>query len=76
MTVPAIEVCNLSKKYREIQALDSVSFSVPEGEIFGYLGPNGAGKTTTIRILTGITQPTGGTARIFGHDIIRETIAI
>ena len=74
MTVPAIEVSNLSKRYREIQALDSVSFSVPEGEIFGYLGPNGAGKTTTIRILTGITQPSGGTARIFGHDIIRETI--
>jgi len=74
MPGPAIEVQGLSKRYKEIQALDNVSFSVPEGEIFGYLGPNGAGKTTTIRILTGITQPTGGTARIFGHDIIRETI--
>jgi ABC-2 type transport system ATP-binding protein len=74
MTAPAIEVMNLSKRYGEIQALDSVSFTVPEGEIFGYLGPNGAGKTTTIRILTGITLPTGGTARIFGHDIIGETI--
>ena len=74
MPAPAIDVSGLSKRYGQIQALDSVSFSVPEGEIFGYLGPNGAGKTTTIRILTGITQPTGGTARIFGHDIIRETI--
>jgi ABC-2 type transport system ATP-binding protein len=74
MPAPAIEVLNLSKRYGQIQALDSVSFSVPEGEIFGYLGPNGAGKTTTIRILTGITRPTGGTARIFGHDIITETI--
>ncbi|HMK15964.1 MAG TPA: ATP-binding cassette domain-containing protein [Methanomicrobiales archaeon] len=74
MPGPAIEAENLSKRYGEIQALGGVSFSIPEGEIFGYLGPNGAGKTTTIRILTGITLPTGGTARIFGHDIIRETI--
>jgi ABC-2 type transport system ATP-binding protein len=74
MPDPAVEVLNLSKRYGEIQALGGVSFSISEGEIFGYLGPNGAGKTTTIRILTGITQPTGGTARIFGHDIIRETI--
>jgi ABC-2 type transport system ATP-binding protein len=74
MPAPAIEVLDLSKRYGEIQALGGVSFSIPEGEIFGYLGPNGAGKTTTIRILTGITRPTGGTARIFGHDIIRETI--
>ncbi|MDD1669485.1 MAG: ATP-binding cassette domain-containing protein [Methanomicrobiales archaeon] len=74
MPAPAIEVQNLSKRYGQIQALGGVSFSVPEGEIFGYLGPNGAGKTTTIRILTGITRPTGGTARVFGHDIIAETI--
>lgn len=74
MPAPAIEVMNLSKRYGQIQALDGVSFSVSEGEIFGYLGPNGAGKTTTIRILTGITRPTGGSARIFGHDIITETI--
>jgi ABC-2 type transport system ATP-binding protein len=74
MPGPAVEVENLSKRYGEIQALGGVSFSIPEGEIFGYLGPNGAGKTTTIRILTGITLPTGGTARIFGHDIMKETI--
>ncbi|MDD1666354.1 MAG: ATP-binding cassette domain-containing protein, partial [Methanomicrobiales archaeon] len=74
MPGPAVEVMNLSKRYGQIQALAGVSFSIPEGEIFGYLGPNGAGKTTTIRILTGITRPTGGKARIFGHDIIGETI--
>jgi ABC-2 type transport system ATP-binding protein len=74
MPAPAVEVMNLSKRYGQIQALGGVSFSIPEGEIFGYLGPNGAGKTTTIRILTGITRPTGGSARIFGHDIIAETI--
>ena len=53
----AIEVNGLSKRFGELLALDSVSFSVAKGETFGYLGPNGAGKTTTIRILTGITLP-------------------
>lgn len=71
----AIEALGLSKRFGDIQALSEVSFSVQEGETFGFLGPNGAGKTTTIRILTGISPPTGGTARIFGKDIVRETIA-
>ena len=52
-----------------------MNFSVDIGETFGFLGPNGAGKTTTIRILTGISYPTSGTATIFGHDIGRDTIA-
>ena len=71
----AIEADNLSKRYGEIQALGGVSFRVEEGETFGFLGPNGAGKTTTIRILTGMTQATGGNAAIFGKDISRDTIA-
>jgi ABC-2 type transport system ATP-binding protein len=71
----AIEALSLSKRFGERQALSQVSFSVSEGETFGFLGPNGAGKTTTIRILTGISPPTEGTARIFGKDIVRETIA-
>ena len=70
----AIEVQNLTKQYGDLVALDNVSFSVEIGEVFGYLGPNGAGKTTTIRVLTGITLPTGGTARIFGRDIVTDTI--
>jgi ABC-2 type transport system ATP-binding protein len=70
----AIEVTNLVKKFSDLVAVDNVSFTVRTGEVFGYLGPNGAGKTTTIRILTGITVPTGGTARIFGLDIVRDTI--
>ena len=70
----AIEVQNLTKQYGDLVALDNVSFSVETGEIFGYLGPNGAGKTTTIRVLTGITMPTGGTVRIFGRDIVTDTI--
>jgi ABC-2 type transport system ATP-binding protein len=71
----AIEALALSKKFGQLQALSHVKFAVSEGETFGFLGPNGAGKTTTIRILTGITTPTEGTARIFGKDIVRETIA-
>ncbi len=70
----AIEVKGLEKRFGEILALDRVSFTVETGEVFGYLGPNGAGKTTTIRILTGITAPTGGSATIFGWDIVRDTI--
>lgn len=71
----AIEALSLSKQFGDLKALSHVDFTVSEGETFGYLGPNGAGKTTTIRILTGITTPTEGTARIFGKDIVKETIA-
>jgi len=71
----AIEALSLSKRFGNIQALSGVDFTVNEGETFGFLGPNGAGKTTTIRILTGISAPTEGTARIFGRDIVRDTIA-
>ena len=67
--MPAIvEVDRLSKGFGKVRALDSVSFYVAEGEVFGFLGPNGAGKTTTIRILLGLLHPDGGTAKIGGHD--------
>jgi ABC-2 type transport system ATP-binding protein len=71
----AIEVSHLTKHFSKLVALNDITFSVQEGETFGFLGPNGAGKTTTIRILTGITVPTGGEARIFGKDIVHDTIA-
>jgi ABC-2 type transport system ATP-binding protein len=71
----AIEVSHIFKQFGSLTALDDVNFTVSEGETFGFLGPNGAGKTTTIRILTGISKPTGGTAKIFGNDIMRETTA-
>ena len=70
----AIEVTDLAKRYGDIPALDRVSFTVETGEVFGYLGPNGAGKTTTIRILTGITKPTSGSATLFGRDIVTDTV--
>jgi ABC-2 type transport system ATP-binding protein len=68
----AIEVCNLTRKYDGLCAVDGISFSVDPGEIFGFLGPNGAGKTTTIRMLTGQLLPTSGTAKVAGYDIVIE----
>ncbi len=67
-TPAIVEVDRLSKDFGKVRALDDVSFSVAEGEVFGFLGPNGAGKTTTIRILLGLLHPDGGTAKIGGHD--------
>jgi ABC-2 type transport system ATP-binding protein len=65
----AIEVERLTKKFGEFVAVNDVSFTVPQGEIFGLLGPNGAGKTTLIRMLTTLSPPTSGTARVGGHDV-------
>jgi ABC-2 type transport system ATP-binding protein len=67
-----IEVDHLVRSYGELHAVDDISFSVVEGEVFGLLGHNGAGKTTTIRVLTGRTRPTGGRAEIAGHDVVDE----
>ena len=80
---PLITLTNLSKTYRpQITAVDSISFEVYEGEIFGFLGPNGAGKSTTISMLTTLLTPTSGTAEVVGHDItksgskVRELIGV
>ena len=70
----AIESINLTKYYDDLLAVDHISFEVEKGEIFGFLGPNGAGKTTTIRMLTSLTKPSEGTAKIFGRDIQSETL--
>ena len=69
---PILEVDNLVKKYGDFEAVKGINFEVEEGEVFGLLGPNGAGKTQTISMLTGVIQPTSGTARIAGHDIRTE----
>ncbi len=70
----AIDVKNLTKKFGTTVAVDHISFSVQEGEIFGFLGPNGAGKTTTTRMLTGVIPPEAGPATILGYDIRREPV--
>ncbi len=73
MSKNAILVEELTKHFGSFTAVDHVSFSVDEGEIFGWLGPNGAGKTTTIRMLLGLIKPTSGKAAVLGYDPARET---
>src|SRR6202140_258859 len=68
----AIEVDGVTKRFGTFVAVDHVHFTVEEGEIFGLLGPNGAGKTTLIRMLTTLTPPTEGTARVAGHDVKKD----
>lgn len=65
---PIIQTKNLTKKYGNFAALDSLDLEVRKGEVLGYLGPNGAGKTTTIRLLLGLIAPSSGSATIFGQD--------
>jgi ABC-2 type transport system ATP-binding protein len=72
MAQPILEAHNLVKKYGALPAVDDVSFSIEEGEVFGLLGPNGAGKSTTISMLTGLFPPDSGDVRILGMDAVTE----
>ncbi|HEV7173146.1 ATP-binding cassette domain-containing protein [Pedococcus sp.] len=76
MTPLAIEADHLVKRFGDQTAVDDVSFGVPQGSVLGLLGPNGAGKTTAVRMMTTLTTPTSGTARVAGHDVIREADAV
>src|SRR6478672_10881503 len=71
-----IETDGLTKSYGAARGIEDITFSVPPGEVSGFLGPNGAGKTTTIRTLLDLLHPTGGSARIFGLDSHRDSVAI
>jgi len=71
-----LEVRNLRKVYKDVVAVDGVSFSIRAGEIVGLLGPNGAGKTTTIDMILGIVEPSGGSIRVFGKDFARHRAEI
>ncbi len=73
MTTPIIDITDLSKFYGKARGIEHVNLEIEEGEIFGFIGPNGAGKSTTIRILMNMIFPTGGSARIMGMDVIRDT---
>ena len=71
-----LEIQNLVKKFGKFTALDDISLSVNEGEVYGFIGPNGAGKTTTIRVLLGILQATSGHSTIFGMDTWKDAVEI
>src|SRR5208337_1431491 len=68
----AIAVNGLSKKFKDVVAVDNISFTVNKGELFGFLGPNGAGKTTTINMLATLIKPSSGKALVMDHDILKE----
>jgi ABC-2 type transport system ATP-binding protein len=72
---PLIEIEHLTKRFGQFTAVDDISFQVRRGEVLGFLGPNGAGKSTTMRMLAGFMPPSGGTARICGHDVQADPIA-
>ena len=69
---PAIRAVGLTRRFETVTAVDDVDLEVPAGTVFGFLGPNGAGKTTTIRLLLGLIEPSAGSARVLGHDPLRE----
>jgi ABC-2 type transport system ATP-binding protein len=71
-----IETHDLSKRYGRVVAVEGLNLQVGEGEVFGLLGPNGSGKTTTILMLLGLTEPSSGTARVLGHDPVREPLSV
>ncbi len=73
MEVP-IEARQLTRRFNDLVAVNEVSFEVRMGEVFGFLGPNGAGKTTTVRMLTGVLEPTAGTAMLDGYDVCRHPV--
>ena len=73
MSTAAIEVRDLTRVFGSFTAVDHITLDVAQGEVFGFLGANGAGKTTAIRMLTGLLQPSSGSARVAGFDVVRET---
>ena len=76
MTAAAIEARGLGKDFGTIRALEQLDLDVRAGEFFGLLGPNGAGKTTTVHLLATLLAPTVGTARVVGHDVVRDDLAV
>lgn len=71
-----IEVKNFTKRYGEFVAVDDLSFSISQGEVFGFIGPNGAGKSTTIRFLATLLRPTSGEGWIAGHSVVDDPMAV
>ena len=72
----AVEMDALTRRFGDLVAVDHVTLKIPKGQLYGFLGLNGAGKTTTIRVLTTLLPPSGGTAKLWGHDVVREPLAV
>ncbi|MDH3291727.1 MAG: ABC transporter ATP-binding protein [Gemmatimonadota bacterium] len=72
MAQPTVVLSDLSRRFRDVEAVDRLTFSVGRGELFGIVGPDGAGKTTTLRMLAGVLRPTGGDARVGGVSVTRD----
>jgi ABC-2 type transport system ATP-binding protein len=73
---PIIEIRDLTRRFGAVTAVDHLNLTVARGEIFGLVGPDGAGKTTTLRMLCGLMDPSEGSARVAGHDVVRESRAV
>ena len=71
-----VEVERLTKSFGALRAVNGIDLAVRKGEVLGFLGPNGAGKTTTMRMIAGFLQPTSGTARVCGHDVVADPTAV
>jgi len=72
----AIEMNGLTRRFGDFVAVDNVTLKVPKGQLYGFLGLNGAGKTTTIRMLTTLLAPSAGSAKLWGHDVSKEPLAV
>jgi ABC-type multidrug transport system ATPase subunit len=72
----AVETEGLTRQFGDFAAVDGITLKIPKGHLYGFLGLNGAGKTTTIRILTTLLPPSGGTAKLWGHDVVKEALAV
>ena len=72
----AIETASLTRRFGDFVAVDNLTLKVPKGQLYGFLGLNGAGKTTTIRMLTTLLPPSAGTAKLWGHDVVKEPLAV
>ena len=75
LSIPlAVDASGLVKRYGDVLAVDGLDLQIPAGQFFGLLGPNGSGKTSTIHMLATLIRPSGGSARVFGHDVVREAV--
>ena len=72
----AVRASGLVKRYGQVVAVDGLDLDIPSGQFFGLLGPNGSGKTSTIHMLATLIRPSGGTARVAGHDVVDEAVRV